>query len=111
MSFNPDPLKQLQEVFFSRKINKPRHPDVILNGNGAKKTLTMNIRKCFSIVNLILMNILKDYLLKLVNVLVLFASSEIFYRGYIFYKSINLLEGRISYTKVLIVMTGSLKIA
>ena len=28
MSFNPDPLKQRQEVIFSRKRNKPHHPDI-----------------------------------------------------------------------------------
>ena len=41
--------------------------------------------------NLILMNILKQYLRKLVNLLALFVSSEIFYRDHPFYKSINLL--------------------
>ena len=38
MSFNPDPLKQAQEVIFSRKRNKPHHPDVIFNGNPVKKS-------------------------------------------------------------------------
>ena len=28
MSFNPDPNKQSQEVFFSRKLNKPIHPSL-----------------------------------------------------------------------------------
>ena len=37
MSFNPDPLKQAQEVIFSRKRNKPHHPDVIFN-NPVKKS-------------------------------------------------------------------------
>ena len=86
MSFNPDPLKQAQEVIFSRKRNKPHHPDIIFNGNPVK-----NIWVCFLIVNLILMNILKEYLRKLVNLLALFVSSEIFYRDHPFYKSINLL--------------------
>ena len=38
MSFNPDPLKQAQEVIFSRKRNKPHHPDIIFNGNPVKKS-------------------------------------------------------------------------
>ena len=37
MSFNPDPLKQAQEVIFSRKRNKPHHPDIIFNGNPVKR--------------------------------------------------------------------------
>ena len=37
MSFNPHPFKQAQEVIFSRKRNKPHHPDVIFNGNPVKK--------------------------------------------------------------------------
>ena len=43
MSFNPDPLKQAQEVIFSRKRNKPHYPDIIFNGNPVKKTLTKKI--------------------------------------------------------------------
>ena len=31
MSFNPDPLKQTQEVIFSRKITKTNHPTLIFN--------------------------------------------------------------------------------
>ena len=38
MSFNPDPLKQAQKVIFSRKRNKPHHPDIIFNGNTVKKS-------------------------------------------------------------------------
>ena len=38
MSFNPDPLKQAQEVIFSWKRNKPHHPDIIFNGNPVKKS-------------------------------------------------------------------------
>ena len=33
MSFNPDPSKQAQEVIFSRKINKPIHPQLFFNEN------------------------------------------------------------------------------
>ena len=43
MSFNPDPLKQVQEVIFSRKRNKPHHSDVIFNRNPVKKTFTKSI--------------------------------------------------------------------
>ena len=43
ISFNPDPLKQAQEVIFSQKRNKPHHPDIIVNSNLVKKVLTKNI--------------------------------------------------------------------
>ena len=33
MSFNPDPLKQAQEVIVSRKITKTNHPTLIFNDN------------------------------------------------------------------------------
>ena len=56
-----------------------------------KKVLTKNIWVYFLIVNLILMNILKEWFIKLVNLSVLFASCEIFYRDHLFYKSLNLL--------------------
>ena len=91
MSFNPDPLNQAQEVICSRKRNTPHHPDIIFNDNPVKKAFTKSIWKCFLIENLILMNILKEYLIKLENLLALFASSEIFYRDHLFYKSINIL--------------------
>ena len=42
-------------------------------------------------VNLILKNKLKEYLIKLVKLLVFFASSEILYCDHLFYKSVNLL--------------------
>ena len=35
MSFNPDPLKQAQEVIFSGKITKTNHPTLIFNDNPA----------------------------------------------------------------------------
>ena len=38
MSFNPDPLKQAQEVIFLWKRNKPHHPDIIFNSNPVKKS-------------------------------------------------------------------------
>ena len=38
MNFSPDPLKQAQEVIFSRKRNKPRHLGIIFNGNPVKKS-------------------------------------------------------------------------
>ena len=46
MSSNPDPLKQAQEVIFSRKRNKPHHPDIIFNDNPVK-VLPKNIWVCF----------------------------------------------------------------
>ena len=33
MSFKPDPLKQAQEVIFSRKITKINHPTLIFKDN------------------------------------------------------------------------------
>ena len=33
MSFNPDPLKQAQEVILLRKITKTNHPTLIFNNN------------------------------------------------------------------------------
>ena len=33
MSFNPDPSKQAQELFFSRKINKIHHPPLLFNNS------------------------------------------------------------------------------
>ena len=41
-SFNPDPLKQAQEVILSRKKNKSHHPDIIFNRNPVKKALNKN---------------------------------------------------------------------
>ena len=57
MSFDPDTSKQAQEVMFSRKRNKPHHPDVIFNRNPVKTALTKKIWGCFVTENLILMNI------------------------------------------------------
>ena len=50
MSFNPDALKQPQEVTLSRKRNKSHHPDIFFNGNPEKKVLIKNIWVCFLIV-------------------------------------------------------------
>ena len=57
---------------------------------------------CFLMVSSILMNILKEFLIKLVN-LVLFARSEFFYRDHLSYKSINLLLN-LTYITVILVM-------
>ena len=37
MTFNPDPNKQAQEVFFSCKIQKKSHPPLNFNNNYVKK--------------------------------------------------------------------------
>ena len=97
MSFNPDPLKQVQGVIFSRKRNKTHHPDIVFNGNPVKKVLTKNIWVYFLMVSLILINILKECLIKLINLLVLFASSKICYRDLLFCKSINLVIPHLDY--------------
>ena len=33
MSFNPDPIKQAQEIIFSRKTSKRNHPSLMFNNN------------------------------------------------------------------------------
>ena len=38
MSFNPDPTKQAQEVIFSRKNNKPYHPNLVFNQANVHRT-------------------------------------------------------------------------
>ena len=38
MSFNPDESKQAKEVVFSRKLNKPIHPDISFNEVNVQKT-------------------------------------------------------------------------
>ena len=76
---------------FHPSIQVSHRPDINFNDNLIKKVLTKNFWVCILIVNLILMKIVKEYLRKLINLLVLFASSEIFYRDHPFCKSINLL--------------------
>ena len=83
MSFNPDPLKQAQEVIFSRKRNKPHHPDIIFNGNPVKKSSYQRHLGMFLDSKL-------DFDEQL-NLPALFVNSEIFYRDHPLYKSINLL--------------------
>ena len=91
MSFNPDPLKQIQEVIFSRKRNKPHHSDTILNGNPVKKALKKRLGM-FLDSNLDFDEHFRGLFdtSKLVNLLVLFASPKNFYRDHLFHKSINL---------------------
>ena len=38
MSFDPDLLKQAQEVIFSRKINKAYHPPLLFNNSTVQQT-------------------------------------------------------------------------
>ena len=38
MSFNPNPIKQVQEVIFSGKIKKPLHTRLNLNNTNVKQT-------------------------------------------------------------------------
>ena len=85
MSFSPDPLKQIQEVIFSRKRNKPHHPDTILNGNPVKKAL----KNCLGMFLDSKLDFDEQFkglfdISKLVNLLVLFASPKIFYRDHLF---------------------------
>ena len=38
LSFNPDCLKEVQEVLLSQKRNKPHNSDTVFNGNSVKKS-------------------------------------------------------------------------
>ena len=38
MSFNPDPTKQAEEMFFSRKVQTANHPPLLFNKNAVLKT-------------------------------------------------------------------------
>ena len=40
MVFNPDPIKQAQEVIFSRKSHSPKHPDLYFNSLVVKNVKT-----------------------------------------------------------------------
>ena len=93
MRFNSDPLKQEQEMIFSRKRNKPYHPDTVLNGNPVKHLgMFIDSKVDFD-------EHIKG--IKLINPLLLFASSEIFNRDHLFYKSLNLLLDLTSITVIL----------
>ena len=39
MSFNPDPLKEAQEVNFSSKMTKTNHPTLIFNDNSVQQVV------------------------------------------------------------------------
>ena len=86
MSFNPDPLKQAQEVIFSRKRNKPNK-----KGNPVKKCSYQKHLGMLLDSKLDFDEHIKGVFDKTSKSIVLFASSEIFYRDHLFYKSINLL--------------------
>ena len=47
MSFNPDPLKQAQEVLFSNIATKTNHPNIIFNGNTVQNSASEIINKYF----------------------------------------------------------------
>ena len=47
MSLNPDPLKQIQEVIFWRKITKTNYSTLIFNGNPVHQVALQNIFECF----------------------------------------------------------------
>ena len=40
MSFNPEPLKQAQEVIFTRKLQKKDYPPLYFNDSSVKETCT-----------------------------------------------------------------------
>ena len=71
MSFNPGLLKQAQKVIFSRERNKPYHADRIFNGNLVKESSYQKHLGMF-------LDILKKCFIKLIKLLVLFTSFEIY---------------------------------
>ena len=40
MNFNPDPTKQVQEIFFSRKSHFPKYPEWYFNNLAVEKVKT-----------------------------------------------------------------------
>ena len=40
MSFNPDPIKQAQEIIFTRKISKEDHPNRFLNNSSVSEAIS-----------------------------------------------------------------------
>ena len=75
MSFNPDTLKPAQVVNFSWERTKPCHLDINFTGNPVKFTKKHLGKSLDS--KLDFDEQIKQYLIKLVNLLVSFASSEI----------------------------------
>ena len=47
MGFNLDPLKQPQEVIFSRKMTKTNHPALVFNDNSVHQVAYKNNLECF----------------------------------------------------------------
>ena len=47
MSFNPEPLKQVQEVVFSREITKTNHPTLIFKESPVHQVASQKIFECF----------------------------------------------------------------
>ena len=76
--------KQAHEVIFSRKRNKPHHPDIIFNSNPLKKSSYQKHLGMFLDSKRDFDEHVKESLRKLVNLLALFVSSEICYRDHPF---------------------------
>ena len=83
--FQSEPLKQAQEIIFSRKRNKLHHPDIIFNCNPVKKAL---IKKYFGT---FFDEHIKGAFDKSSKSIDFIPTSEMFHRDHLFYKSINLL--------------------
>ena len=47
MSFNPDPLKQVQGVVFSREMTKTNHPTLFFKDNPVHQVASQKVFECF----------------------------------------------------------------
>ena len=77
--FQSAPLKQTQEAIFSRKKNTPHHSDIIFNRNPVKQSSYQKHLRMFLDSKLDIDEHIKGVFDKTINLLVLFASSDIFY--------------------------------
>ena len=91
MSFNPNPLRQAQEVIFSWKRNKAHHPDIIFNGNPLKKSSYQNHLGMFLDSKFDFDEHIKEVFDKTSKSIGLICKPKIFYRDHFLHKSINLL--------------------
>ena len=81
MSFNPDPSKQAQEIFFSRKSKRPTHPPLVFDKSNVSQTFSqkhlgviLDFKLTLKIASII-------YYLKLTKQETSYANFEIYYQG------------------------------
>ena len=77
MSFNPDPIKQTQELIFSRKISKRNHPGLMFHNNIVNLTTTHKHLSMIFDSKLSFDEHLKSVLKKQVKLLVYFENSKV----------------------------------